>query len=262
MDEVRRVLAKLGPLRWGLKAVHHRRFLSFPGQFYGVYPDFAAAARAVPVSRPVGYDSEPMAGLYREELDRIYLCDYPVMFWLRPMVQPGLSVFDVGGHVGLAFYAYRDRLLLPEDFAWTVQDVAAVVRAGTALAAERGEKRLQFSERLADADGSDVLIAAGSLQYIEAPLAHTLSALERPPRFLLLHKLPLTDGPAFVTLQNTVYSFNPYHVFNRKEFIGSFEALGYRLVDTWDDLQRSCILPYAPERSVLRYSGVYLQRAG
>jgi putative methyltransferase (TIGR04325 family) len=226
-----------------------------------VFPDFAAAARAVPAGRPVGYDLASMAGLYREELDRVSPCDYPVMFWLRPLVRSGLRVFDVGGHVGLAFYGYRERLSFPADVTWTVHDTPAVMRAGAELAVERREPRLRFSANLADAAGTDVLIASGSLQYIETPFAATLAALDRLPGELLLHKLPLTDGPPFVTLQNTVYSFNPYHVFNRQAFIDSFAALGYRLVDAWDDLQRSCILPYAPECSVPRYSGLYLRRA-
>ncbi|MEO6239497.1 MAG: methyltransferase, TIGR04325 family [Vicinamibacterales bacterium] len=234
--------------------------MSSPGQFHGIYPDFAAALSAVPESSPVGYDRDEMATLYQERLDRVFPCDYPIMFWLGRNLKPGLKIFDVGGHVGLSFYGYRDRLPLPADAVWMVQDLPRIVNAGVALARDRGDLRLTFTEHLNDADGADILIASGSLQYIESPLASVLAAITTRPPVLLLHKLPLTDGPSFVTLQNTVHSFNPYRVFNRTEFVRSFAAVGYQLVDSWDDNQRSCLLPYAPERSVPHYTGLCLRR--
>lgn len=250
---------QLWPVRKVREALQRRRFRGSPGEFYGIFPDFAAALQQIPHARAVGYDLDPMATLYQERLDKVFAVDYPVLWWLRPVVRPGLKVFDVGGHIGLAFYAYREWLQLPADAMWTVQDVPAITRRGIDVARQRGETRLRFTERIEDVDGADVLLASGSLQYIARPLAATLSQCRRLPQHLFLNKLPLTDGEGFVTLQNTVYSFNPYHVFNRAAFVADFAALGYETIDSWDDFERSCVLSYAPERRIAAYSGIYLR---
>ena len=255
-----RAVGELWPVRRARQALHRRRFAGSAGEFYGIFPDFAAALKHVPESRDTGYNLESMATLYQERLDKVFAVDYPVLWWLRPIVRPGLQVFDVGGHIGLAFYAYQDWLQLPADATWTVQDLPAITRRGTDVARQRDERRLRFTESIEEADGSDVLLASGSLQYIAKPLATTLSGFRRPPRHLFLNKLPLTDGEGFVTLQNTVYSFNPYHVFNRGAFLAAFQALGYQQIDAWDDFERSCVLPYAPERRIAAYTGLYLRR--
>ena len=245
---------------WVTAAWETRRFRQRPGSFDGVYPNFSTAARGAPKASMIGFNSAAMAELYRERLDVVFPCDYPMMFWLRPLLGNTRRIFDVGGHIGLAFYGYRSYLTFPDDLNWVVQDVPAVVDAGRALALERGADSLRFTSELEDAQAADVLIASGSLQYIEAPLASLLKRLTRPPAHLLLNKLPLTDGPSFVTLQNAVYAMCPYHVFNRTQFEDSFIELGYKVIDRWGDPERSCLLPRSPSRSVATYSGVYLRR--
>ena len=42
-------------------------------------------------------------------------------------------LFEFGGHVGVAYYAYRSHLTLPEGFSWTVCDVPAVAATSTGL---------------------------------------------------------------------------------------------------------------------------------
>lgn len=249
------------PLPPALESVWQRRLFRLrPGTFNGVYDDFAAALRSVPSSAAIGYDVPDMAALYQEALDRVFPCDYPIMFWLQPLLANSLRVFDLGGHVGLAYYGYRQYLQFPTNLNWCVCDVAAVVEAGRKLAASRGTPQITFTASWAEASGADVLFASGSLQYIERSLADRLDDLERPPQHLLLNKLPLTDGRAFVTLQNTVYTFNPYHVFNRSAFERALLERGYRIVDRWGDPERSCELPMHREHSVAQYSGMYLVR--
>jgi putative methyltransferase (TIGR04325 family) len=84
-----------------------------------------------------------------------------------------------------------------------------------------------------------------------------LRGLHQPPRHVLINRLPLDDGPAFVTLQNAGSAFCPMYVFNYDEFIDSLVAAGYELVDTWDDLVDGCIIPF--HNKAVPYRGFYLR---
>ena len=239
---------------------YERRYRQWPGAFRGVYPDFAAAIAAAPSEMPLGYDSEEMASLYLDLHDRVWPTDYPTMLWLQKAL-PGIrKLFDLGGHLGISFYGFSRYLAFPASLRWLVCDVPAVVEKGRELARTRGAERLEFTTRQEECDGAEVLHASGSLQYLEAPLEALLDRLARPPGHLFLNKLPLHDGPAFVTLQHTVHAYSPYRVFNREQFIAGFTTRGYELVDSWDDRERSCVVPYFPGHAVGRYTGLYLRR--
>jgi putative methyltransferase (TIGR04325 family) len=232
------------------------------GHFRGVYDTFEQAVRSAPRNRPLGFDLPEYARMFDERHTAVFPYDYPVLFWLTSILLPDVRIFDFGGHVGVQFYGYQKYLKFPRGLRWRVCDVAAVVEKGCSIASSRGEsERLAFTTRVSEADGFDVLIAAGSLQFVESPsLAHSLGELRDPPRHLLLNKLPLRDGPPFVTLQNAGTAFVPQHVFERSAFIGGFTKLGYEVVDQWEDRVHSCNIPFYPEKSVPHYSGLYLRR--
>ncbi len=259
-----RSLKALPPVRAWQERAYERMFASdaLYGSFRGVFRSFDEARTSAPKSRGVGFDLPAFGHEFRERLSRVYPYDYPVLFWLRAILAPDVRVLDYGGHVGVHFYAYRKYLEYPPGLRWCVCDVPAVAAAGRALARERGESdALTFTTDVRDADAHDVLIAAGSLQYVEKPgIAEALRSLARPPEHLLLNKLPLYDGDAFVTLQNAGPSFVPQHVFNREAFVGDLRAAGYELVDAWEDRVHSCRVPFEPHREVAQYSGLYLRR--
>ena len=52
----------------------------------------------------------------------------------------------------------------------------------------------------------------------------------------------------------------PNQIFNQDEFIGAFEATGYRLHDRWEVPELNCQIPFEPSRRVKAYSGIYLER--
>ena len=144
------------------------------------------------------------------------------MFWLAPLLSSPVKLFDFGGHCGTHFYAYAPYIDYSPELQWVVCDVPEIMQYGKQIAAEQGKKQLTFAEGFADADGADVLLAAGSLQYVESPnFSVSLASLKSLPRHLVLNKLPLYDGPTFVTLQNGGVAFHPMYVFNRKDFIDS-----------------------------------------
>jgi len=65
--------------------------------------------------------------------------DYPVLFYLAPLVPALRSVFDLGGNVGNLFYSYQSKLSFPASLTWTVYDLPMKKPLGekTSLGARR-----------------------------------------------------------------------------------------------------------------------------
>lgn len=227
--------------------------------FRGVFPDFETAANNIPSGRPLGYDNPVSATRMLNEWLDVHPSDYPVLFWLAKLLPRSKAVFDWGGSVGLKYFAFRPYLDYAVDLVWLVGEVPAVVDLGREIARSESAAALRFTtdfEGLADAD---ILLASGVLQFIDDPLAG-LRAQRRLPRHLIVNKTPVYERPAAVTLHNMGTAFCPYHLFNRTEFMESFEALGYRLVDKWRSPGVGCQIPFHPEHSIGAYSGFYFRR--
>jgi putative methyltransferase (TIGR04325 family) len=263
LRQVEKVVKELPPVRAFQERAYERQFASDEayGWFRGIFPTFAEAVQSAPSSKTTGFDLPKYARMFDERHDRVFAYDYPVLFWLSSLLRPGVRLFDFGGHVGVQFYGYQKYLQFPEGLRWQVCDVPSVVKRGQELAAERQvTDRLSFTTDATKADGADILIAAGSLQFVESPpLSETLRRLEHRPKHLLLNKLPLGASPAFVTLQNAGTSFVAQHVYNRAEFVEGFTRTGYEVVDEWEDRIHSCWIPFHHDRSVPHYSGLYLR---
>jgi putative methyltransferase (TIGR04325 family) len=227
---------------------YERAFRSADGLnlWYGVYRSFAAAAAAAPTRVPLGYDQATTVDLYdAEQFQRVGPQDYPVLYWLLRECGPSSRLFDFGGHVGVSYYAYRPYLAPDHMPDWTVCDVPAVVRGGAARAEARGASSLHFTTEFANADGRDVLLISGALQYIETPLAQMLSALAQRPRYVILNKLPTSDRE-LITLQNIGVAYCPYRIAARQGLPTLLAAVGYEHVDEWEiPGERRTKLPYS-----------------
>jgi len=264
MRRIRRVATAAPGINQVLRSAHAVEFAQGRpvNGLLGVYRNFAEATRAAPRTRPLGYDHPVMADLYAEALDRLDPLDYPVIYWMRPAMEQATRVFDLGGHVGVSYYGFRRHLQYPEALSWTVYDLPAVIREGKEIAQLRGESRLRFTTRVADADGADLLLAAGPLQYLEDGFLHrALAPLGEKPRHLIIQRIPLHDRLAFVTLQATGPAFCPYNVAHRQTFIDGLTAMGYELIDSWTSPRRLDV-PFHPECRLEHYSGLYLRLSG
>jgi putative methyltransferase (TIGR04325 family) len=231
-----------------------------PNRFRGVYQSFADAEAAIPPGRTVGYDHAALAGLYRHRMEKANQSDYAVLFWLRSILDARSYVFDFGGHVGVAYHGWRRYLDYPAGLRWCVYDVPAIVKVGAELAQERPSTGLSFTSELSDARGCTVFLAAGALQYVEEPLPSMLARIGPLPRHLIVNKMPMYDGEAFVTVQSTGRSFHPYRIYNREAFVAELEALGYRVVDDWANREQHCEIPFTRGRDIDAYSGYYFVR--
>ncbi len=252
----------------GIRQIYARRLEkgfrgAWAGTCHGVYPNFAAAGQAAPKTKPLGYDNAGPAQMYEERLNRLVPSDYPAMFWLNKLFSEGARrVYDFGGHIGVAYYAYQHYFDFPKDVSWTVYDVPAVVEAGRELAKKRGApEALSFTSEVSDASGADIFLAAGSLQYVESPtLGEMLDSLPSKPKFVLVNKTPLTQRETFVTLQNIGTAYCPYILFNEETFKAPLLAGGYKVRDRWENADHTCELPLNPEHTLRRYTGLLFER--
>ncbi|MEM7679054.1 MAG: methyltransferase, TIGR04325 family [Myxococcota bacterium] len=228
--------------------------------FRGVYDSHAAAARSAPAGKPVGYDMADAAGYYKERTTRIYPADYPMLWWLRHGFENGARrVLDLGGHIGVSYYAYQRYLDFPEDTDWTVLDVPAVCEEGRRYAQERAAPGLSFTASWGPLDDVDILFSAGALQYLENGLPDLLAQWGRP-RYLLLNLLPQGPFPTFYTLQTIGVSYCPYRIESSEAFVDGLRALGYTPIDQWENPEKSCLIPFHPERSLDHYVGGFWER--
>lgn len=240
------------PPRWRF------RLDEYSNLFEGAWPTVEAARRAMPRVRPAGYDHVDAANLYAERLDTIFDYDREALDALREVRPHVAHIVDLGGHVGLSYYAFGEALSLGDArVRWTVVDVAAIVEAGARLAADRGVMNLAFEQRLHDVDETDVLLAAGSLQYLDDDLGTLLRSMRALPRHVILNKTPLTDGEAYVTVQNIGVAYCPYHVRRRADVASQMQALGYTLVRRWTNAGLSCVPHDRPEVGVVGYDGAW-----
>ncbi|RZL86967.1 MAG: methyltransferase, TIGR04325 family [Variovorax sp.] len=246
-------------LRW-----RRQHFLSSEGHgfYFGVFGSFAAAREWLPRSPEFHHEALAVEHI-NVRTRQVFAYDYPMMWWLDKAFRNGARrILDMGGSVGVHYYAYQAYIDMPPSMAWRIVEVPTMVAAGRRLAAERGVTALSFTDDLKAAltgAGADIWIGSGALQYMDdARPGDLLRRCPEMPVHILLNKLPLYEGDDFVTTQNIGEGcFAPLHVFNHGRFIHDIEALGYSLRDRWVVHERSLYLPGHPERSFPSFTGLY-----
>ncbi len=229
--------------------------------FRGVFETADAARAAIPREAPVGYDNAESAGLYAIR-SRPDAYDYAPMFWLKRAIDEGARrIFDVGGHVGLKWYAFRDAIGYPPDLRWTVCDVPAVIDEGARIARERGvDAQLRFTGDYADLAGCDVLFASGALQYLPMSLGDWLRGLPAMPSRIVLNTTPLHPDREFFTVNSTGAAFCPYRVMREGALVGALRGLGFKAVDRWVNVGKTLTIPFEDGYDLPEYRGMYLVR--
>ncbi len=225
--------------------------------FRGVFDSFEAAANAVPRNRPQGYDNEDASLMYRDMMDQVYDYDYPSMFWLQRSFAEGFrKVFDLGGHVGIKYYAFKKNMHFNDDVRWTVGDLPVIATQGRAIALQKGESdRLSFADTLDEMAGCDVLFASGSLQYLPKTLAQLLEGLDQRPRRIIVNITPIHDETAYFTVNSIGVAYCPYRVQHRDTFIREVQDQGYVLRGAWLNQGKTLDLPFNEGYGLSAYSG-------
>ena len=231
--------------------------------FRGVFDSFDAAQASAPATRPIGYDNRESAGLYLKRL-RIDEHDYPSMFWIsRSLTQGMRHVVDLGGAVGIKYFAFGKFIDFPAEMIWRVIDVPAMVQRGREFAMQRSAgAALEFSDRMTDSNGADVLFASGVLQYLPQSLPEILAGLARKPLRIVINTTPIHPSRSFFTLNSIGTAFCPYRVQAREPFIAAVEGHGYRLRDQWPNIGKRMHIPSEPELSLDDYAGFCFDAEG
>jgi putative methyltransferase (TIGR04325 family) len=238
------------------------------GCFWGVFDSFEDAISAAPATKTIGYDCADLAQEYQRMLDcgewessksMIRSFDYPVLYWLGRIAQSMpldlAKIFDFGGNLGIHFLSYANYLDLPSALTWIVCDLPEIVKVGRS---RNQDPKLIFTTDFELASGSDIFLASGSLQY-DNDVCLKINSLEEKPKNLLINRIGLYEGKKIVTLQNGGRVFYPQYIFNRQEFISSFQLIGYELIDIWEDNVDRCYIPLHPEVNVPHYYGLYFK---
>ncbi len=249
------------PLQYVHRRIYEREFarvVPWARRFSGVFATFEEAVRAAPAGKPIGYDN-PAAASFLQPSGDLMPSDYPVLFWLQKALAESPTLLDIGGYVGISYYSYRSYVSYPENLEWIIHDVPAVTAAGAEIARREDSRGLSFTTEITSALRPHTVLAAGSLQFIEENFSDLLLRMGALPTNLIVNKTPMTDLPEYVTLQDLGPGVCPYRILNRAKFIQSIESLGYRLVNSWMNVDFNCRIPFHPDRSVPSYSGMYFK---
>lgn len=247
---------------------YYRYYWCFPRQTTacrGIYKTFTDATASLPPDSRISYNQSDIHEhpdiselTSCRTLGRLDSIDTPLIPWLKSAFDDSSTVFDLGGNVGVSYYAFKQHLDFPENLRWTVCEVPEIVKAGKKIAEENNSRELSFTTEFTEADGTDIFLSCGTLQYIEPSLAQLLTQLGKKPKHLLINYVPFYDGKPYVTLQNIGYAYSPYKIQNKTELINSLISLGYEYVEGWNS-DRICSIPFHKDRTVREYSGFYLK---
>lgn len=236
-----------------------RRFLKYDPDcnlFRGVFETYEEAAASAPSSLPQGYDNDASALMY---LDHMYPKDrdYPAMFWLEKSFAEGCrTVVDLGGSIGIKYYAFSEYLSFPHDLRWTVCDVPAVARNGRKIAQDRNvDGQLAFTDQYHDMSGVDVLYASGSVQYLPKPVSAVVGDLAVKPRRVLINTAAIHPTLDFYTLNYIGRAYCPYRVQSVETLKRSMAQLGYIFRASWRHPEKRLDLPFNPGYSLSCYMG-------
>lgn len=239
------------------EAAYRRKFLENREEnlFMGSFESFAAAEAGAPPTKAVGYDNaEAAKTLYSHQL---YFYDYPALFWLSRALEGGMrSVFDLGGHVGIKYYAFRRVLPFPDDLRWTVCDVPGVVQTGRDLAVQReATAQLGFTTDFRDASGVDVLYASGSLQYLPLRISEIIAQLPVKPRRIVINTAAVHEDKTLFTLNSIGFAVCPYRIQHHEELLAELAAAGYKRRDAWRNEGKPIEVPFVEGGDRAFYAG-------
>lgn len=247
-----------------IEARFHREFLHDPYArlFEGVYSTFDEAQQAIPADVNASYDNRETIERYvrRQDLEEY---DYQPLFWIGESFREGLrTVADVGGSVGIKYYAFAKFISIPDDATWCVIDVPAAVMLGRDIARNHDPPtHLVFTDAITDADGADVLLCLGSLQFLPQTLGEILQSLTKKPHRIVVNTTPIHETRSFFTLHSMGTGICPYRIVARNAFIDAVCAAGYRLRHQWRNLNKDMRLPFRAEYDVAHFSGFCFDRA-
>lgn len=234
---------------------YRRRFMENRSEnlFMGSFKSFADAQAGVPALR-VRHDADRPQMPY---FPQVYFNDYPSVFWLGRSFSEGMrSVFGVGDHVGIKYYAFRRMLRYPSDLRWTICDKPEAIRFGQELAIQRDvAHQLDFTTDLQCASGYDVLYASGSLGYLPTRLSEIIARLQIKPKRIVLNATAVHPDHTLYTLNSTGFMVSPCRIQHHDELLGELAEAGYQRRDGWRNEGKPIVVPFVKGGRKPYYAG-------
>ena len=100
----------------------------------GIYSSFNEALQAISTKKLAGYNQSIIS--QHQSVAQLTACaeigvfnsiDYPVLLWLKLAFADSSTVFDLGGNVGLAYYAYQRFLNYANNLEWLVCEIPEII---------------------------------------------------------------------------------------------------------------------------------------
>jgi putative methyltransferase (TIGR04325 family) len=242
---------------------YRRAFLT--GQSPRLWGRFRSAAEAnalLPPHLRSTYDNSDLTNINADSFATLHLFDWPILFHFERLLHDGNlnCVTDFGGHVGVKYYAYRERLRFPDSCTWQVVDVPAMVEAGRRHSLTMDASHLTFSACLNRTLPCDFLFCSGVLQYVDETIAEIIGQLPEKPRTIAINKLPVIDADGFFTLENFGKVKIAYQIFNAAEHQDLMRHSGYTLRDRWHIPFRDFNIPFVYEDRKVQLVGEIWER--
>lgn len=220
---------------------------------------FASAEEAQALLRSRGQDGRYAMDQEQwsvERSARYFTHDYPVLYWLSRLIEPGGRLVDLGGATGVTYRLFKSRLQLPADFEWQVNELPEVIEYARRLVSRESVPHLSFTDDWRAIDGAAIVLSAGAAQFFPRPLSAMLAEVRERPADIIVNRIPLTEnGTGFFTLQNTGRSIAPMRVESRSAFIADLAGLHYELIDEWKCLENSLEVPFHHECDLTYFRG-------
>ncbi|MGV8940247.1 MAG: methyltransferase, TIGR04325 family [Lysobacter sp.] len=267
LTRIAREAAELPGLRLIAHPVYKKMFqrpIHTRNAYYGVYDTYESALAAVPPGLPNTYDCDAAGRMYRDRIQDLRSSEYPALYWLSRLMQDGArTLFDLGGHIGVSYYAMGRLILYPPGLRWVVHDVPRVMQAGREWAVEHDPAgTLEFTDRPEASAGFDILFSSGALQYLDYDLPSLLQRTPNPPAHVLINMVPMHSERSYFTIQNFGVVTSPYRISSAPGFVEAMRKLGYEVVDKWETLERHVRIPFRAEWDIDRYYGFYFRLRG
>lgn len=261
------MLSLIDLLPWGTDL--YLRHVHFPRTTLacnGVFDSRTTALSATSAAEETDYDVANQSKIERLDAElkvldqQFFDWDYPLLYWLSVLLKPGTKVWELGGSAGHMFFSFQRFLQFPQDLTWDIAELPSAIELGQRISRIRNEPRLSFElSGESHPRDHDIVLTAGTLQYVEADFSDYLEKASRFPEHLLIHYVPAYDGDEYWTVQNIGFAKTPYKILSRPKLLAQVEQYGYSLVDSWRQ-NREIRIPFAPERSVSHYWGFYFRR--
>ncbi|HUH91440.1 MAG TPA: methyltransferase, TIGR04325 family [Lysobacter sp.] len=264
LTRIAREAAELPGLRLIAEPVYKKMFqrpIHTRNAYYGVYDTYENALAAVPPGLTSTYDSDAAGRMYRDRTRDLRSSEYPALYWLSRLMQEGArTLFDLGGHIGVSYYAMGRLIHYPPGLRWVVHDVPRVMEAGREWAIDNDPAgKLEFADRPEASAGFDILFSSGALQYLDYALPSLLHRTPDPPVHVLINMVPMHPERSYFTIQNFGVVTTPYRISSATQFVEAMQALGYDVVDKWETFERHVRIPFRPDCDIDRYYGFYFR---